>query len=226
MPKKRSKIIKDLIMDNINVLQAIESLDFILEDVNNEEIKKWVSNEINGYNDSDDELVPNYRRANASLIGDVQVGYSIYKNMSIPILDKEAFDLFINIHIKEPISEIMQLAKAETESENHSLCIETSPILVNKYQKTNGIVISAHRTLSLYTYNNILGKIKDKLLNIFKELERNYGNLDELYVDFSDTNKRDKVLEKIETIIYNDNSISIGDENIIENSIIGEENEN
>lgn len=63
-------------------------------------------------------------------------------------------------------------------------------------------------------------------MNIFKELERNYGNLDELYVDFSDINKRDKVLEKLETIIYNDNSINIGDGNIIENSIIGEENEN
>lgn len=149
MPKKRSKIIKDLIMDNINVLQAIESLDFILEDVNNEEIKKWVNNEINGYNDSDYELIPNYRRANASLIGDVQVGYSIYKNMSIPILDKDAFKIFSNILIKEPISEIMQLAKAEVQTETHALCLDANTMIVNKYQKTNGIVISAHRKLSL-----------------------------------------------------------------------------
>lgn len=226
MPKKRSKIIKDLIMDNINVLQAIESLDFILEDVNNEEIKKWVSNEINGYNDSNDDIVPNYRKANASLIGDVQVGYATYKNIGIPIGNTEAFKFFSNILIKEPISEIMQLAEAEVQTETHALCLDANVMIVNKYQQTNGSVINAHRRLSLYTYNNILGKIKDKLLNIFKELERNYGNLDELYIDFSDINKRDKVLEKLVTIIYNDNSINIGDGNTIENSIIGDENEN
>ena len=31
--KKRSKVIKDLIMDKINVLQALESLSFMLEDM-------------------------------------------------------------------------------------------------------------------------------------------------------------------------------------------------
>lgn len=224
--KNRSKIIKDLIMDNINVLQAIESLDFILEDVNDEEIKKWVNNEINGYSEANDIIVPDYRKANAALIGDVQVGYSIYKNMNIPILDKEAFDLFINVLIKEPVSEIMQMAKAEEETENHALFLNTSPVIVNKYQKTNGVVISAHRRLSIYTYNNILAKIKDKLLKIFKELEKNYGNLDDLYIDFSDVTKRDDVLKKLEKIIYNDNSISIGDGNTIKNSIVGDKNEN
>ena len=45
MQKKRSKIIKDLIMDKINVLQAMQSLSFMLEDINDAEskIKKWVN---------------------------------------------------------------------------------------------------------------------------------------------------------------------------------------
>lgn len=37
MQKKRSKIIKDLIMDKINVLQAMQSLSFMLEDINDAE---------------------------------------------------------------------------------------------------------------------------------------------------------------------------------------------
>ncbi len=49
-------------MYNINVLQAIESLDFMLEDVNDEEVKKWVSNEINGYSDSNDDMIPNLQK--------------------------------------------------------------------------------------------------------------------------------------------------------------------
>lgn len=221
--KKRSKIIKDLIMDNINVLQAIQSLDFILEDIDNEEIRNWVNNEINGYGDK--EVIPDYRIVNAALIGNVQVGYSLYSNINIPIIDKEAYELFTKVKISDPLSIIIQLAKAEIESEQHSLLLEANPIIVNQYQQTNGDVISAHRRLSVYSYNNILAIIKDKLLNVFKVLEESYGNLDELYIDFSDDSKKQKVVEKIESIVYNDNSISIGDDNKIEKSIVGDSNE-
>lgn len=221
--KKRSKIIKDLIMDNINVLQAIQSLNFILEDIENEEIKSWVNNEINGY--EDEEAIPDYRIVNSSLIGNVQVGYSLYKNINIPIIDKEAYALFSNVKICEPLSIVIQLAKAEIESKEHSLLLETNPIIVNQYQQTNGSVISAYRRLSVYSYNNILAIIKEKLLNVFKVLENSYGNLDELYIDFSDDSKKQKVIEKLESIVYNDNSISIGDNNKIEKSIVGDSNE-
>lgn len=224
MAKKRSKIIKDLIMDNINILQAMQSLDFILEDIDDEEIKKWVSNELNGYKKNDE--IPSYRNANAILIGNVQVGYALYKNINIPLSDLKAIEMFTKIEIRNPISTIMQMAKAENESEDHSLALEVNPVLVNHYQQTNGDVISAHRKLSLYTYNNILAMIKDKLLEIFKVLESNYGNLDELYIDFSDNLKKDVVIKEIESIVYNDNSINIGDNNKIEDSIVGDDNGN
>ena len=224
MAKKRSKIIKDLIMDNINILQAMQSLDFILEDIDDEEIKKWVSNELNGYKKNDE--IPSYRNANAILIGNVQVGYALYKNINIPLSDLKAIEMFTKIEIRDPISTIMQMAKAENESEDHSLALEVNPVLVNHYQQTNGDVISAHRKLSLYTYNNILAMIKDKQLEIFKVLESNYGNWDELYIDFSDNLKNDVVIKEIESIVYNDNSINIGDNNKIEDSIVGDDNGN
>jgi len=224
MAKKRSKIIKDLIMDNINVLQAMQSLDFMLEDIEDKEIRKWVNNELNGYKKNKD--IPNYRNANAILIGNVQVGYSLYKNINIPLSDLKAIEMFTKIKIREPISTIMQMAKAENESEDHSLALEVNTVLVNHYQQTNGDVISAHRKLSLYTYNNIIAIIKDKLLEIFKVLENNYGNLDELYIDFSDNSKKDEVVKKIESIVYTDNSINIGDNNKFKDSIVGDENGN
>lgn len=224
MAKKRSKIIKDLIMDNINVLQAMQSLDFMLEDIEDKEIRKWVNNELNGY--KKDKDIPNYRNANAILIGNVQVGYSLYKNINIPLSDLKAIEMFTKIKIREPISTIMQMAKAENESKDHSLALEVNTVLVNHYQQTNGDVISAHRKLSLYTYNNIIAIIKDKLLEIFKVLENNYGNLDELYIDFSDNSKKDEVVKKIESIVYTDNSINIGDNNKFKDSIVGDENGN
>lgn len=226
MQKKRSKIIKDLIMDKINVLQAMQSLSFMLEDINDteSEIKKWVNNEINGYKNQSD--IPEYRKTNAILMGNVQVGYSLYKNINIPLADKKAIELLTKIQIKEPLSIVMQLAKAEIESENHSLLLDANIAIVNYYQQTNGDVISASRHLSIYTYNNILALIKDKLLDIFKVLEKNYGNLDELYIDFSDDTKKEEVVKQIQSIVYNDNSISIGNNNKIDDSIVGDGNEN
>lgn len=226
MQKKRSKIIKDLIMDKINVLQAMQSLSFMLEDINDteSEIKKWVNNEINGYKNQSD--IPEYRKTNAILMGNVQVGYSLYKNINIPLADKKAIELLTKIQIKEPLSIVMQLAKAEIESENHSLLLDANIAIVNYYQQTNGDVISASRHLSIYTYNNILALIKDKLLDIFKVLEENYGNLDELYIDFSDDTKKEEVVKQIQSIAYNDNSISIGNNNKIDDSIVGDGNEN
>ncbi len=119
-------------MDKINVLQAMESLNFILEDIDDEEIKKWVNCEINGYKDEDN--LPDYRKANATLIGNVQVGNAIYSRINIPVSNKDAVEVFTKIKILEPISAIMQFAKAERENENHSLSLQTNIALVNYYK--------------------------------------------------------------------------------------------
>ena len=224
MRKKRSKIILDLIMDDIDVLKAMQSLDFMLEDINDKEIKNWVNNELNGYKDKDD--IPQYREVQTVLIGDIQVGYGIFKNVNIPIIDKEALEMFSKTKIREPISTIMQMAKAEQEIDGHSLSMEVNTILVNHYQQTNGDVISARRKLGIYSYCNVISNIKTKLLTIFKLLEKKYGDLDELYIDFSDSNKKEEVVKELTTIIYNDNSTNIGNNNEIKNSKVGDNNEN
>ena len=222
--KKRSKIIKDLIMNKIDVVQAIQSLDFMLEDIKDKKIKKWVQMEIEGYKKEND--VPNYRKVSTMLVGDIQIGYNIYNNVNIPFIDKDAYDFFYKHIILEPVSVIMQYALAEKEMENHSLSLDANLAIVNKYQTSNGEVIRAHRKLSLFAYNNVLSILKDKLLNIFKLLEDKYGNLDDMYIDFSDKQVEKEIAEKINQIIYTDNSINIGDGNTIKNSNVGDKNEN
>ncbi|OUN31763.1 hypothetical protein [Massilimicrobiota sp. An80] len=224
MPKTRSKIIKDLIMNKINVLQAMQSLYFMLEDIDDLEINNWVNNEMNGY--AKDTKIPEYRKVNTILIGDVQVGYTIYNNVNIPIADEKAYNFFSSFEINDPISALIKMAEAENESEEHSLYLDANTLLVDNYKSINGTVIRARRKLSIYSYNNILSIIKDKVLDIFKLLEYNYGNLDELYIDFSDVQKKEVVLKEIIQIVYNDNSISIGDSNKINDSIVGDNNEN
>lgn len=218
--KKRSKIIIDMIQGKVDVSQALEIMDLLLEDLKDKKIKKWVNNEINGY--GKDEIVPNYRKASAEIIGTVRNYNTVVSHYSIPIPLEETEEL-CNIDIREGINEIVQMAIAEKESETHSLFLPINIAYINSIACIHGEVTHANRQLSMYTYTNILGNLKSKILSIFKELEKHYGNLDDYYIDFQNDGKEEETTKNITNIIY-DNSIKIGNENKIDKSILGNDN--
>lgn len=223
---KRSKIIIELIKDEISVAQAMDILNILLDDIDDEKIKLWLDNEINGYNDEKD--IPKYRNVDASVIGTYLSSDSrkivTFTNQPIPIKPK-FINEFINVKVDSGINEILQLSIAEKESESHCLIIPTHIALVQQATMLNAQIVSANRTLSLYAYTNILNRLKSIVLNILKELEKKYGNLDDYYIDFSNKQIEKEVVENITNII-NDNSIHIGNDNKIDGSNIGENNEN
>lgn len=120
----------------------------------------------------------------------------------------------------------MQLSIAEKESKEHCLGIPLHQVLAQEISLVNGEVISARRELSIYAHTNLLNKIKTKVLKIFIELEKKYGNLDDYYIDFSNKTKEKEVLNNINNIIYTDNSLHMGNDNTIESSNVGVGNEN
>ncbi len=220
--KKRSKVIIDLINNEINIEQAFEALDFLLEDIKDKKIKKWLDNEINGYKDVKD--IPSYRILEANIKGNYIAGRFQCKNHDIP-LKPEKIKEFTTIKISQPISQIVQFSMAEKEGNGHSLTIPLHPVIAQDISLINGEVISAYKELSIYAFTNLVSKIKTKLLSIFKELEKQYGNLDDYYIDLGDKKKEEKITKSLITII-NDNSTHIGDNNSIKESIIGDNNEN
>ena len=220
--KKRSKVIIDLINNEINIEQAFEALDFLLEDIKDKKIKKWLDNEINGYKDVKD--IPSYRILEANIKGNYIAGRFQCKNNDIP-LKPEKIKEFTTIKISQPISQIVQFSMAEKEGNGHNLTIPLHPVIAQDISLINGEVISAYKELSIYAFTNLVSKIKTKLLSIFKELEKQYGNLDDYYIDLGDKKKEEKITKSLITII-NDNSTHIGDNNSIKESIIGDNNEN
>lgn len=218
--KKRSKIIIDIIKGNINVAQALEVLDLLLEDLDDTTIKSWVSNEINGYSKDDD--IPEYRKVSASIVGTVKTYTAIISKYNIPVPLEYEKELN-TVDIRDGINEIIQMSEAEKESDIHTLMLPLNIAYINSIATINGEVTHANRQLSLYAYTNILGKLKTKLLSIFKELERNYGNLDDYYIEFQDDAKEKETVKNITNIIY-DQSVKIGDGNRIDKSIIGDDN--
>lgn len=219
--KKRSQIIIDIIKNNIDVAQALETLDLLLQDINNDEIKNWVDKEINGY--SQDDTIPDYRIVNAHVTGTVRTYTAIISKYNIPIPVKYSKDLE-KITVTSGISEIMQLSVAEKESETHCLTMALPLQLINSIAQINGEVTHAYRELSVYAYSNIIGKLKSKILSICKELEKQYGNLDDYYIDFKNDDKEKETAKNIINIIF-DKSIKIGDGNDISKSIVGDSNE-
>lgn len=218
--KKRSKIIVDLIQNNINVEQALQILDLLLEDIHDKKVKEWVNCEINGYEKS--YPLPKYRMANANITGIVKTYTTIIRNYNIPLPLEETKQL-CNIEIRDGISEIVQMSVAEKESESHSLHLPINIAYINSIACINGEVTHANRQLSMYTYTNILGNLKSKVLSILKELEKNYGNLDEYYIDFQNDKTEKELTKNIINIIF-DSSVKIGDRNKIDKSIIGNDN--
>lgn len=223
---KRSKIIIELIKDEISVVQAMDILNILLEDIDDKKIKSWLNNEINGYKNEKD--IPKYRNVEASIIG-TYLGSNIRTvltctNQPIPI-KPEFIKEFTNVKVDSGLNEILQLSIAEKESENHSLIMPVHTALAQQATMLNAQIISANRTLSLYAYTNILNRLKSIVLKILIELEKEYGNLDDYYIDFSNKKVEKVVIKNIINII-NDNSIYIGSNNTIEESNIGENNEN
>lgn len=220
---KRSKIIIELIKDEINVVQAMNILYLLLQDMKDKKIKKWLDNEINGYKNEKD--VPEYRIFKANIKGNYVAGKYKCTNQDIPI-SPEYIEEYSKIKITAPVSDIINLAEVEKESKEHCLGIPLHQVLVQNISLINGEIISAHRELSIYAHTNLLATLKTKVLKIFIELEKKYGNLDEYYIDFSNKKEENEIVKDINNIIFTDNSIHFGNDNSIENSNVGVGNEN
>lgn len=84
------------------------------------------------------------------------------------------------------------------------------------------IITSARVVIGEHIISNIFSIIESKLLDILMILEKEFGSLDELDIDT--TSKSDEEIEDINNrilvLVYNDNSVSIGDGNKMKDTTI------
>ena len=222
--KKRSKILIDLINDEIDVEKAFRLLSLLLEDLDNKEIEDWLNYELNGYPESVE--VPKYRIINASIVGTVKTYTMIINNYDIPVSLEEKEKLCKHI-VRNGVAEINQYAKAEKDSEDHCLLSPVDIGYINYVALINNAEIThANLRLNMYGYTNVLHSLKDKLIEIFKGLEKQYGNLDEYYIDFKNNSNKESTTKNILQIIYyNDSSVKVGSNNKIDKSKVGNYND-
>lgn len=221
--KKRSKILIDLINDKIDVKKIFQLLSLLLEDLDNEEIENWMNYEMNGYPKNIE--VPEYRIINASIVGTIKTHTMIINNYDIPLPLEDKKEL-CKYNVRGSVTEIIQYALAEKEAENHCLLSPIDIGYINSVALIQGAEVThANLQLSMYGYTNVLNKLKDKLIEIFKKLEKQYGCLDDYCIEFNNEKNKKETSNQLLKIIYNDYSIRIGNNNSINKSKVGNNND-
>ena len=225
-----SKIIKDLANSTIDTTTALKRAKVLFSELNNNELIDWVNHELTGY--PDDVVLPDYRIECGNIVGTYMVGtvrsHLKYTEASIPLgkMPEDLKQQILNIEFREGVTALKQLAdehKITKSSLGKMLPADFFPV-ISKYNSNPYMVIaSAKVIIGAHCIDNIFSVIENRLLDVLILLEKEFGNLDDLDLNASTktTDDIEKIANRIIVIVYNDQSVRIGDNNKIKNSSLG-----
>lgn len=211
----KSKIIKDLATSKVSLSAVLKQLKLLLVEFENDELTEWVNCELRGYPNTD--KLPGYRKLGGVLRGTF-LNYTIKAtNVSIPLLTNAPKDIFQYcsfVNITDGIEAVQEMAYS-----NQSMGMQIPSSYLPYIQQYSAIsmtaLLSASVEISKTQVLNIMSCVENRILDILLILEKEFGCLDSLDIDF--TSKSDteisEIASKIQVVIYNDNSITIGDNN-------------
>lgn len=221
----KSKIIRDFASGQTPLPTALMQLKLLLKDLNQPDLLKWVNSEISGYSKVDD--IPDYRKTPGILTGTII--RNNYELSGIQIALKETAPdalkkLCSQMLFYKGVNELQELMKDAAAGEiKKPIKAEYYP-MIRKYAATAmSDLLDAYVMASASTLAGILAETGNKVLDIFSLLEDEMGvQIDDLGFDLNsfDQKKVVNIEEQIVLIIdrHIDNSIAVGDNNIIKNS--------
>ena len=215
----KSELIKDLARNKIDLESALKQLKLLLIDLNKKELVNWVDYELQGY--PDDVELPTYRLYSGSLKGTFLNYHTQCSNGPIPLKSDtpEVIKEYTEkVQFRESISSLKRLQSAEGRVQL-SIPGNLLPSIQGCAAVSMTYLMSACIEVSDITVTEIISTVENKILDIFIALEDEFGVLDDLDIDLS--NSKDRDIKKTQQIIYNiiyDNHIEIGNNNKIKNS--------
>lgn len=220
----RSQLLKDIVSGKESMESILLRLKVILSDLDSEPIIEWVNGELEGYKGKTD-ILPEYRVLKGTPMGTYYVNYNVkYTNAQVPltllIKDDEVYNNVITLHVIESFSAIQNMLGKEDHG-NITKTIDTGFCHTISTEELQ--LAGMHIRFGSNQFDDIVSKVKSKLIDIVMELEKQFINLDELDIGKQvneDTTKRDEVVVNIQNIIY-DESVKIGDKNKISKSRFG-----
>lgn len=225
----KSQIIKDLANGKADTQTALKRTKVLLQDLENDDLLDWVNYEIEGY--PDDVEIPDYRVIGGQLYGTYFKGslanHIIYNHVPLPLgnLPDEIKEDILTIKIRQGI-EALKGVIAKSEKNNNRLMKQIPPEYYPYIAQANNdlgmMITTASVELNMPKVLNIFPKVESKLLDILSYLEKQFGNLDDLDINIESKSEKElnNIINHIHVLIYNDKSVTLGDNNKIKNSNI------
>ena len=212
-----SKIIKELANSSIDLHTSLKRAKVIFQKVGSTELNKWLKNEIGGYKNLED--VPSYRKVKGCLRGSyIEKGVNC-KNLLIPLdkVDEEIIEGLTCNGAKQSIYALQEAIKAKQSFVRRLEPYECQWLSA----KTGRMIYDAEVETDTSEVMDIIPVVENLLLETFLLLEKEFGILDNLDIDWdSKTEDEQKVIVEKIIIIFQDNSVSVGNGNKIKNSTV------
>lgn len=249
----KSQIIKDIANGTISLETALTRALVIASDIENDKFKEWIEKEISGYSSEDDIPEYRISKDEFFKYTGRNGGY-MCTDMPLPLpkilrhLELEPEYFYVNIY--DGINGIEKFLSNPDGKEQ----IRDLTFLAGEVYKVNGLqCASIKQVIPLNAFENVLNNVKIKLLQSLIYLDKMYGSLDDLDVDISKKTSEEinKINMTVVNYIYKDikitvadsvnfqkgsvsvkerdikvenNSVKIGDNNVVESSVVSAKN--
>ena len=200
------KLIEDVIYDLANnepLSKIVAKLQVISKLLKNEQFQSWIEKEfINGYK-ADDEM-PDYRNVftpyvEANFIQHQGFGNKLlYKNVEVPIMNlgMKKHSEFSNIQIKDTVLTMEQILQQNSGNLHFSLT-SYEKIIVQKKILINCEILKIYKIIPRQSFQDIVNKIKSKLLDLFLELNEMVFNNE---INFNVMEKKKEIFKNVNKI--------------------------
>ncbi|MCK4798545.1 MAG: hypothetical protein KAT05_14280 [Spirochaetes bacterium] len=173
---------KDILNQETSLPSILRKAKVLASTLKNKEIKKWVDNELNGY-DGDQKEVPNYRRGHSDINGDfiassiVSYGNKL-DNMSIPfyIIQRKFKSINNEIILTQGIRNLETLLKSDEKTFKNYLPADMVTILANEIYE-NYTCLKAWKSIDRGQLEQVLDTVRNRLLNFVIELQEMYPEI-------------------------------------------------
>lgn len=182
----RSKIIIDLVRGNKSISESLQELLVITNELQNEDLNRWIKNELNGYSNIDE--LPEYRKNLPYQIVYSGINGSFHvENQPLP---RKAFGKHSKVidDINFVRSSVLELENTDGNYMSKDLTMFAGDIYTNTGISCLSITMKFGNNLSFMILTNVKTRIIESLLL----LEREFGSLDDLYIG-----NQEEIIDKI-----------------------------
>lgn len=188
-------IIYDIADSKIKIGDLLRKTRILAFKLQNENLKSWLDNEVNGYSDEDE--LPQYRKLSAVLFGQITqnrgfAGLAQHAHFRLPVdhLDDKIRSLVQSWNCYNPISEIQHIIDAQSnEGCLHVTCNTKIISLIQQRLEWNVHIDQIWLEVQIYDLVNIIESVKNQLLEMMLTIDSEL----ELGVDFNLPQDRQRV---------------------------------